>query len=159
MSDHQSVVFFSQRLWGTVGAVSAALAVVIGAFGAHLADDILIEVHASSESRSIAGFEVPASYKYLQDFKTGSHYQFIHSIAIILVGLLGRRGKARIVGHFAASSFLIGILLFSGSLYVLSTTGVRWLGAVTPIGGLLFIAGWILFAAAAAMPRTVSHRH
>ena len=135
-------------------AVLAALAVILGAFGAHMLDPILLEVHRSADPRVVAGLEMPASYKYLQDFKTAATYQMTHALAIILVGLLGRRGKARYFAHTAGGCFVAGIVLFSGSLYMLSTTGVSWLGAVAPIGGLLFIIGWISFAAAAAMPRT-----
>jgi uncharacterized membrane protein YgdD (TMEM256/DUF423 family) len=158
VSDPQSVVFFSQRLWTTVGAPLAALAVVLGAFGAHGADGILLEVHASAEPARIGGLEVPAAHKYLQDFRTAAAYQMTHALAIILVGLLGRRGKARIFGHVAAGCFVGGILLFSGSLYFLALTGLRWLGMVAPVGGLLFIAGWILFATAAVLPRTPPDR-
>lgn len=135
----------------------AALAVILGAFGAHLLDPILLEVHRSAKPKVVAGFEMPASHKYLQDFKTAATYQMTHAIAIILVGMLGRRGKARFFAHAAGGCFVGGIVLFSGSLYMLSTTGVGWLGAVAPIGGLLFIVGWIFFATAAAMPR--SNRH
>jgi uncharacterized membrane protein YgdD (TMEM256/DUF423 family) len=157
VTDHPSVVFTSQRLWGSVGGVLAALAVVLGAFAAHGADRAIAGVHGSAEPRSIAGLEMPSAYKYLQDFHTAVHYQMTHAIAIILVGLLGRRGKARVFGHAAASCFLAGILLFSGSLYLLALTGMTWLGMVAPAGGLLFVAGWILFVVAVAMPRTRRH--
>lgn len=156
MTSQTSVVFFSQRLWCTVGAIFAALGVVFGAFGAHFLDPILLDVHKSAEPKIIAGLEVPASYKYLQDFKTGSAYHLAHALAIVLVGFLGRRGKARFFAHAAAGCFVGGIVLFSGGLYLLSTTGVTWLAHVVPIGGLLFIVGWILFATAAAMPRSGS---
>ncbi|HEX6985380.1 MAG TPA: DUF423 domain-containing protein [Planctomycetaceae bacterium] len=154
MTDHQSVVFFSQRLWGTTGAVLAALAVILGAYGAHGADDLLVRVHKSAEPKVVAGQEMPASYKYLQDFRTAAAYQMTHAIAVILAGLLGRRGTARIFAHAAAGCFVAGVLLFCGSLYVLAMTGATWLGMVAPFGGLSFIAGWILFAIAAAFPRS-----
>jgi uncharacterized membrane protein YgdD (TMEM256/DUF423 family) len=149
--------FASQRLWGTVGAISAALAIVLGAFGAHGIEDVLLDVHATAEPKHVAGFEMPASYKYLQDFRTAAYYHLVHSLAIILTGLLGRRGKARIFGHAAAGCFAVGVVLFSGSLYLLALTGLKWLGMVAPVGGLLLIAGWILFAIAAGMPRTARH--
>lgn len=149
-----SVVFSSQRLWCTLGAVLAGLAVVSGAFGAHYLDAILVEVHKDAGTRTISGAEVPAAYKYLQDFKTGATYQMTHALAIIATGLLGRRGKARFAAHGAGICFFLGIVLFSGSLYILATTGVRWLGMVTPFGGMLFIIGWLLFATASALPRT-----
>lgn len=158
MSDSTAAVFFSQRLWCTVGAAVAGLAVIAGAFGAHGVDSILKEVHAAAEPKSIAGLQVPASYKYLQDFRTGASYQLTHGLAIVLVGLLGRRGKARIFGHAAAGCFLAGVLLFSGSLYMLSLTGLRWLGAVAPIGGVAFIAGWLLLGIAAVLPRSGDSR-
>lgn len=154
VTDRQSLAFSSQRLWGTVGAACAALAVILGAFGAHGAEEVLTEVHGSEATREIAGLELPASYKYLQDFRTAAQYHMVHSVAIILVGLLGRRGKARVVSQFAAGAFLCGILLFSGSLYLLAMTGMKWLGMVAPLGGICFILGWVLLATAAGMPRT-----
>lgn len=156
MSDSNSAIFFAQRLWCTVGAIVAGTAVILGAFGAHGAEGILKDVHKSAESKEIAGLSVPASYKYLQDFRTAAHYQMIHGIAIFLVGVLGRRGKARVFGHAAAGCFLGGVLLFSGTLYLLSTTGLKWLGMVAPVGGAMFIAGWGLLAVAAGFPRSTS---
>lgn len=153
MADHQSAVSDSPRLWVVTGAIVAGLAVVLGAFGAHGAEAVLLEVHQSAEPKTIAGMDVPASYKYLQDYRTAAAYQMTHAVAIILVGLLGRRGKARIFGHAAAGCFLAGILLFCGSLYVIALTGLTWFGRVAPIGGLLFIVGWLLFATA-ALPRS-----
>lgn len=158
MSDSTAAVFFSQRLWCTVGAAVAGLAVIVGAFGAHLVQEKLPAIHASTEAKTLAGFKVPASYKYYEDFRTGAAYQMTHGLAIVFVGLLGRRGRARIFGHAAAGCFLGGVLLFSGSLYLLALTGLRWLGMVTPFGGLLFIAGWILFGFAAGLPRSTDAR-
>jgi uncharacterized membrane protein YgdD (TMEM256/DUF423 family) len=158
VTDSTSAVFFSQRLWGTVGAAVAGLAVIAGAFGAHGVDDVLREVHAAADPRLIAGLEVPASYKYLQDFRTAANYQLMHGLAIVLVGLLGRRGRARIFAHSAAGCFLGGVVLFCGSLYLLALTGVTSLGAVAPLGGLLLIAGWVLLAIASALPRSNEFR-
>lgn len=158
MTDSTSAIFFSQRLWCTVGATVAGLAVIAGAFGAHGIDNVLKDVHASADPRSIAGLSVPASYKYLQDFRTAASYQLAHGMAIILVGLLGRRGKARIFAHSAAGCFLGGALLFCGSLYLLALTGMTWLGAVTPAGGALLIAGWVLLAIASILPRSNEFR-
>jgi uncharacterized membrane protein YgdD (TMEM256/DUF423 family) len=155
-SDSTNTVFFAQRVWCTVGAAVAGLAVVIGAFGAHVVQDVLKEVHASADAKEIAGLSVPASYKYFQDFRTAAAYQMTHGVAIFLVGLLGRRGKARIFAYAAAGCFLGGVILFSGSLYLLAMTGLRWLGMVAPVGGALLIAGWGLLAVAAAMPRSTS---
>ncbi len=158
MNDSTNAIIFAQRLWCSVGAAVAGFAVIAGAFGAHGIEGTLNEVHASADPKAIAGFEVPASYKYLQDFRTGANYQMAHGIAIVLLGLLGRRGKARIFAHAAGGCFLGGVFLFSGSLYLLALTGLSWLGAVAPIGGLLFIAGWVLLAIAAVLPRSNENR-
>jgi uncharacterized membrane protein YgdD (TMEM256/DUF423 family) len=163
VSDYQSGAFASQRLWGVAGGLLAALAIVAGAFGDHgLRRQLNGEQKAgavtssdeATQSRPSAGKVAPTPEQRLQQFRTGTHYHLIHSIAIVLVGLLGRRGKARIVGFASAGCFIGGILLFSGGLYALAMTGVERLAMVVPFGGMLFIAGWILFAFAAGMPRT-----
>ncbi len=115
-----------------IGAFSGAIAVLLGAFGAHTLKNILEPLQ-------------------LQSFETGVRYQFYHTLAIIFCGILYIKRPARIM-RLAAGSFLAGIVLFSGSIYMLSTrqiTGfeqVMWLGPVTPIGGLMFIAGWVMLA-------------
>jgi uncharacterized membrane protein YgdD (TMEM256/DUF423 family) len=101
----------------------------------------MVEKYASAEPSIVAGFEVPTSWKRLQDFKTGAAYQMYHALGMIAVGLLwgtGRSGALRVAGW----SFLFGIVLFSGSLYVLCLTGETNWGMVAPIGGLSFIVGW-----------------
>ena len=103
-----------------IGCVFAALAVVIGAFGAHALKD------------NLGPYE-------LSVFSTASKYHFYHSFALILYGHRGSSGRA---GLF----FSLGIIIFSGSLYLLATLGLKKLGAITPIGGLFFIIGWVLFA-------------
>jgi len=108
--------------WTFVGAVFGFLGVAAGAFGAH----------------ALRGAVTPDR---LEIFETAVRYQMYHSLAIVLSGILG---AAR-----ASTAFLIGILIFSGSLYLLVLTGKRWLGAVTPIGGVSFLVGWILLALAA----------
>jgi uncharacterized membrane protein YgdD (TMEM256/DUF423 family) len=162
VSDYQSTAFASQRLWGVVGSVFAALAIVIGAFGAHglrdhlqsaATDPVARDATATPGERGSVVNEGELN-KRMQWFETGAHYHLVHSIAIVLVGLLGRRGKARIIGFVAAGCFIGGILLFSGGLYALAVTGFKPLAHVVPFGGTLFIAGWILFAFAAGMPRT-----
>lgn len=122
---------------GTMVALGAALggiAVAIGAFGAH----------------GLAGRVTP---EMLAIFETGVRYHFYHAIALVLVGLFAMRAGPPSMppaGSTAAAwCFVAGIVIFSGSLYLLVLSGQRWLGAVTPIGGLAFIAGWILFARAA----------
>ena len=104
------------------GAISALLAVMLGAFGAH-----------SLEARLIAN-------DTLDVWKTASHYHLIHSLAMLLPW--SHTGK-RIAPVWL---FALGVLIFSGSLYLLCITGQKWLGAITPIGGLSFMAGWLLIA-------------
>ncbi len=117
------------KLFLSIGAVSGALGVMLGAFGAHALKEKLSE-------------------KMLANWMTGVEYHFYHTFAILAVGLLALHVESR---PLTASgwSFMIGIAVFSGSLYVMALTGVTRLGAVTPIGGLAFIIGWILLAAAA----------
>ena len=102
-----------------LGALNAAIAVGAGAFAAHRLRDRL-------DARA------------LEVFETGARYQMYHAIAMILAGLITVSG-AKTAGWI----FQAGIVLFSGSLYVLALTGVKGLGAVTPLGGLAFLAGWL----------------
>jgi len=110
----------------TLGATLAGLAVAAGAFGAHALKQRL-DPHL------------------LEVFETGARYQMYHALALILVGLLAAH---RPQAGFAAAgwAFVVGIALFSGSLYALALTGVRGLGAVTPLGGVAFLVGWGLLA-------------
>lgn len=112
------------------GAILGALSVMIGAFGAHGLHDMLVK------------------NGHLETFETGVKYQFYHSLALVLVGILAYHLPGKWLGY-AAQSFFYGTLIFSGSLYILCLTNVRWLGAITPIGGLLMIAGWVLLGIAA----------
>lgn len=137
----------SARSWIVVGALLAALSVVLGAFAAHGLEGRLSSLYPQ-ETRLIAGFEVPASFKYAQDFTTAARYQMYHALGLIVLGLVAGSEPRR--SHWlAAWSFVIGITLFSGSLYLLVLTGQRWLGAITPIGGMAMIVGWVFFALAA----------
>ena len=133
--------------WLIWGAVNACLAVVCGAFAAHGLDKFVVEAYVDVEAKTVAGHEIPASFKYLQDFKTAAEYQMHHALGLLAVGLLSLRGRKRSL-QTAGWSFLIGILLFSGSLYLLVLTKTFWLGAVTPIGGTLFLVGWVALALA-----------
>lgn len=108
-------------LWACI---LGATGVMIGAFGAH----------ALKPSLEAAG--------RLDTFETAVKYQFYHALALLATGLLMQQNAARML-HYAALLFVLGVLLFSGSLYVLCMTGIGVLGAVTPLGGVLFIAGWI----------------
>ena len=118
--------------------VFGALGVAFGAFGAH-------GLRARLES-------LPDGAVRRAWWETAAHYHLIHALAIAAAGYLVSR-----TGSFAATasgfSFAAGIVLFSGSLYVMTVTGIRALGAVTPIGGLLFIAGWICLAVSAGSIR------
>ena len=116
------------RLFLSIGAVSAALAVMLGAFGAH-------------------GLKAKLSEKMLVNWMTGVEYHFYHTFAILAVGLLALHIQSRALSA-GGWAFVIGIALFSGSLYVMALTGITKLGAITPIGGLAFIIGWALLAAA-----------
>jgi uncharacterized membrane protein YgdD (TMEM256/DUF423 family) len=135
------------RGWIAVGAISAGLAVISGAFAAHLLDKTLAKKYAG-QTRVVAGEEIPAARKYLADFRTGAEYQMYHALGMLAVGLLAMHG-ASTAGNVAGWSFLLGTLLFSGSLYALVLTGIAKLGMITPVGGVLFIVGWVALAAAA----------
>jgi uncharacterized membrane protein YgdD (TMEM256/DUF423 family) len=118
-----------QKAFLTTGAVTAALAVALGAFGAHalktrLAPDLLAV------------------------YQTAVQYHFYHALGLILIGLAAGQMAGSVWLKAAGWTMLAGIVLFSGSLYVLTISGQRWLGAITPVGGLAFIAGWALFAVA-----------
>ena len=108
-----------------LAALLGILAVAIGAFGAHGLEFIL------------------AQYGREATFETAVKYHFYHTLAIFLVGVLKSTGQENKLLVYSVYCFLTGILVFSGSLYVLSLTNASWLGAVTPIGGLAFIFGWI----------------
>lgn len=115
-----------------VGSVSGFLAVALGAFGAH-----------GLKSRLAA---LPDQAQRLAWWETGAHYHLVHSLAICVAALALARG---IGGQATGWCFLAGIALFSGSLYVMTLTGVKALGAITPIGGVLMLAGWAQLAWAA----------
>jgi len=116
------------RLFITLGAVAGLLAVALGAFGAHA-----LRGRLDDYARGI--------------FETAVQYHFHHSLALLAVGLLAINAPDASLLKSSGWLFLIGLLLFSGSLYALSLTGVKWLGAITPLGGLAFIAGWGCMAA------------
>ncbi|MFT8318749.1 MAG: DUF423 domain-containing protein [Sporolactobacillus sp.] len=116
-----------------VGAALAFLSVAFGAFGAHVLKESLGE-------------------HYLSIYQTGVSYQMYHSLGLILIGLLALtafRGSAGLL-QTAGILMLVGIILFSGSLYVLSMTQTDWLGAITPFGGLAFLASWVFVIIAIA---------
>ena len=106
-----------------IGIIFSLLSVLIGAFGAHGLKEILTKLNT------------------LETFQTSVRYQMFHSIAILLSGILFQIGMLE--SKLPMLLFVFGIIIFSGSLHILSITGIKWLGAITPIGGFLFIAGWI----------------
>lgn len=118
-----------QRFWLFAGAVSAFLSVSAGAFGAH----------------ALRGKLSP---DLLTTFETGARYQMYHALALLAVGVIGLHTQS-LAAKVAGTSFILGTILFSGSLYVLALSGVRWLGAITPFGGVAFLVGWIALAVAA----------
>jgi uncharacterized membrane protein YgdD (TMEM256/DUF423 family) len=117
------------RIFTALGALSGFIAVAAGAFGAHA-----LKAHLTPDMLAV--------------FDTGARYQMFHALALLAVAW----ALSRWPGRAAAASgwcFVGGTVIFSGSLYVLSLTGVRGFGAITPIGGVLFLAGWLLLAVAA----------
>tara|TARA_R110002096_G_scaffold183757_16_gene361959 strand:- start:10971 stop:11354 length:384 start_codon:yes stop_codon:yes gene_type:complete len=109
-----------------VGAIMAALAVAFGAFGAHAVKDMV-------------------SPERLGNWETAAQYHFYHAIAIVLVGLVARDKKSSFL-KWSGILFFVGILFFSFSLYTLALTNITWLGAITPLGGVAFILGWLFLA-------------
>lgn len=134
----------SASRWLFVGAICGGLAVGLGAFAAHGLDKVFVEKYAG-QTRVVAGETVPLARKFLNDFKTGAEYQMYHSLALVAVGLLAQRRRSWRLAT-AGTAFLLGILLFSGSLYVLTLTGVTKWGMVTPLGGVAFLVGWFALA-------------
>ena len=113
------------KVWLVLAAASGFLSVALGAFGAHSLKTFLDEYGKSIYEKAVI-------------------YQMFHTIALFAVGLLQlyfRNTSFSIAG----ACFLTGILLFSGSLYVLAITGIKWIGAITPIGGVSFLLGWVFF--------------
>ena len=120
-----------------IGAILAGLAVVTGAFGAHGLEGFLKERFASDHNLFL---------RRMDNWSTAALYQMHHAIGMIFVGIVCMFRKSKWL-TVAGISFLIGILLFSGSLYALVLSEVRVLGAITPLGGVSFIVGWVALAA------------
>ena len=115
-----------ERVFIVIGSLSAFIGVAAGAFGAH-------------------GLKSRISTEMLSVFEVGVRYQMYHAFALIIAAWVQAKWPSSLVtigGWF----FVIGTIFFSGSLYLMSLTGVRWLGAITPLGGLAFLAGWICIA-------------
>jgi len=108
----------------TIAAISGLLAVVLGAFGAHALKKMI-------------------SLEMLEVYKTGVQYQFYHTFALLAVGILMHFNTSKAL-KWSGYLFVVGILLFSGSLYVMTITGIKALGIITPFGGTVWIAAWFL---------------
>ena len=114
------------RVFFSIGAILAALGVAAGAFGAHA-----LKARLTPEMLAV--------------FETGVRYHLIHALALLAVAWAATRWESRAIPA-AGWLFVAGILLFSGSLYILTLSGVRGFGAITPVGGVAFILGWLLLA-------------
>lgn len=120
------------KIFLIVASISSAISVVLGAFGAHT-----LKRYVSTD--------------LLNTFETGVRYQFYHSIALFIVAMLYEKYNSKFM-IYAGNSFILGIILFSGSLYLLTflnsteNVGIRKIGIATPFGGLFFILGWLLLA-------------
>ena len=125
------------KIYMVLGSVLAGLAVVLGAFGAH-------------------GLKQLVPPETVSSYQTGVQYQMYHAFALLLIGILAERTANAGLLNYAGMSFVTGIVLFSGSLYLMASmkavnkVGVSGIGIITPIGGLFFILGWILLLLAVA---------
>jgi len=113
------------KLFIQFAAISGVIAFGLGAFGAH----------ALKEKLTNAG--------YLDTYQTAVSYQFYHTLALLIIGMVSLKYPSTMV-NYSGYAMMTGIVIFSGSLYVLCLSGIKWLGAITPLGGLAFIAGWVL---------------
>lgn len=113
-----------------IAAISGGIAVILGAFGAHA-------LRAELEPN------------YMRVFQTAVQYHFYHTLALAIVALAMRVYGSSLWLRVSALLFIVGLIIFSGSLYVLAVTGLSWLGMLTPLGGLAFIGAWVCMAAAA----------
>lgn len=118
-----------ERTFAALGALFAGLAVAAGAFGAH-------------------GLKARLAPDLLEVFETAARYQMYHALGLLAVAWAAARWPQPAVTA-AGWCFVAGIVVFCGSLYVLSLTGTRWLGGITPLGGLAFMVGWLALALAA----------
>jgi len=115
-----------ERPFAGLGSLSALIAVALGAFAAH-------------------GLKARLSPELLNTFETGARYQMYHALGLLAVAwACGRWPGTAVI--LAGWLFVVGTIVFSGSLYLLSVGGPRWVGAITPLGGLAFIAGWLALA-------------
>ncbi len=118
------------KIFLILGSLNALIGVALGAFGAH-------------------GLKSRVAPEMLSVWQTGVQYHLIHSLALLLIGILCQMMPAAPLVRSAGWALQLGILLFSGSLYVLVLSGVKSLGMITPLGGVAFLVGWLLLALAA----------
>jgi len=118
------------RLFITLGAINGLLAVALGAFAAH-------------------GLKARLDAPMLAVFQTSVHYQMIHALALVLIGIIAQTLPTSRPLRRAGWALLTGIIVFCGSLYLMAVSGLTWLGAITPLGGTAFLIGWGLLAWAA----------
>jgi len=109
------------------GSILCFLAVLIGAFGAHGLESLLI------------------SNNRVNTFETASHYHFFHALALLIIAVINSPEKFDLTLDWASRSLCIGVIIFSGSLYILAVTNLSFFGAITPIGGLFFLIDWVAF--------------
>jgi len=119
----------SARIFLAAGALLAALGVAMGAFGAHA-----LKASLSAERMAV--------------YQTAVQYHLWHALGLLLIGVLAHQGPPSPLINTSGWLMLAGVVVFSGSLYALTLTGVRWLGMVTPIGGVALIAAWVTLAVA-----------
>lgn len=117
------------KLFISLGSINALIAVGLGAFGAHA-----LKSRLSADMLSI--------------FETGVQYHFYHALGLLAVGLISAHLPESALIKWSGWLMFFGVLVFSGSLYILAVTGIKWLGAITPIGGTAFIVAWGLLALA-----------
>lgn len=127
----ETAVIPATKIWLMLGSVGMLLAVVMGAFGAH-------------------GLKKTLAPDLMAIFETAVHYHIYHALGLLIVGMLALHLPATAYLRWSGILMTGGLLLFSGSLYALSLSGHRWLGAITPIGGIAFVAAWLLLAVAVA---------
>jgi len=113
-----------------LGSLNAGLSVILGAFGGHVLKERLAE-------------------NLMTTFQTGILYHFFHALGLFAVAFVASQLPGANLVKWSGLLMFAGIILFSGSLYLLSVTGVRWLGAITPVGGIAFIVAWVLLALSA----------
>lgn len=122
--------------WFRIGAILAGLSVALGAFGAHGLESYAKSLSADGQA------DFP---RRLANYETAARYQMYHALAILALGLASRRQAAKTL-NAAGTCFALGVVLFCGPLYAMVLVDAKWLGAIVPLGGTLFIAGWTLLA-------------